>query len=256
MAANTAEAGCVLLTATSATASALRPAATEATAIRLRTSCKLIAMVFAVMLSAMDANLLAWARAVKSRQRANACGTSSRIPPLWFFTDSLRTPDPLPAIAALPRGLAGIVLRHDGVAGRATLARQAARLAHARRLVLVIAGDARLAAAVGAGVHLREGRWPGVTRPRLRRGTLVTSSAHGRPALVRARRTGATLAFLSPTFATASHTDSRPLGPVRWAGLAQPAPLSVAALGGISGASVARLGRTCAAAAAITAMLP
>jgi thiamine-phosphate pyrophosphorylase len=106
--------------------------------------------------------------------------------------------------------------------------------------VLVVAGDARLAAALRAGVHLRGGRWPGLIRPR----GFVTSSAHGFPDLRRAARAGARLAFLSPVFGTASHPDARTLGPTRWSGLARYAPIKVAALGGIDGNSVRRLPRT------------
>ncbi len=153
----------------------------------------------------MDRRLLAWAYA--SRRRG------SELPRLWLFTDARRLPDPRPAVARLPRGLAGVVLRHDGEPGRAALGRDLARICRARRLALVVAGDARLAAALRAGMHLRAGRWPGVQR---RRG-LITSSAHGLADLLRARRAGASLAFLSPAFPTLSHprrwcTGSGPLG--------------------------------------------
>ena len=67
----------------------------------------------------------------------------------------------------LPRGLAGVVLRHDGEPGRAALGRELAEICRSRRLALVVAGDVRLAAALGAGVHLRAGRWPGAAPPRL-----------------------------------------------------------------------------------------
>ena len=105
----------------------------------------------------MDPRLLAWAHAAASR-------AGSRLPPLWLFTDSRRLPDPRPAVARLPRGLAGVVLRHDGEPGRAALGRDLARICRARRLALVVAGDVRLAAALGAGVHLRAGRWPAPLR--------------------------------------------------------------------------------------------
>src|SRR5690242_20306484 len=134
----------------------------------------------------MDRRLLAWAHASR-RPR-------SPIPRLWLFTDARRLPDPRPSVARLPRGLAGVVLRHDGEPDRAGLGRDLARICRARRLLLVVAGDARLAAALGAGMHLRAGRWPGV----LRRPGFITSSAHGLTDLVRARRAGASLAFLSP----------------------------------------------------------
>jgi len=106
-----------------------------------------------------------------------------------------------------------------------------------RGLVLVVAGDVRLAAALRAGVHLRDGRWPGVVRIR----GFVTSSAHGLADLRRAARAGANLAFLSPVYATASHPGAPSLGSVRWSRLARAAPVAVAALGGIDGASVRRL---------------
>jgi thiamine-phosphate pyrophosphorylase len=190
----------------------------------------------------MDQQLLAWARAVKQRQ-------GGRLPVLWLFTDATRLPDPLPAVRALPKGC-GVVLRHDGAADRLELGFALARICRARRLALVVAGDARLAARLGAGMHLRDGRWPGVVR--LRRG-LVTSSAHGGVALRRARGAGADVAFLSPAFATASHAGARALGPVRWARLARGG--GVYALGGVTGANVVALGRRAAGAGAIGALM-
>ena len=193
--------------------------------------------------------LVAWARATAARHR----GRHGRpLPPLWLFTDAARLPDPRPAVARLPKGLAGVVLRHDAAADRAQLGRDLARLCRARRLLLVVARDVRLAAALRAGVHLRAGRWSGSVRPR--RGP-VTSSAHDGAELVRARRAGATLAFLSPCFPTASHPDAAWLGPRRWARLARDAGIAVAALGGIDGGSVRRLpSALCAAAGAIGAL--
>jgi thiamine-phosphate pyrophosphorylase len=176
---------------------------------------------------------------------------SSSIPPLWLFTDSRRLPDPRAAVAKLPRGLAGVVFRHDDDLNRATLGRDLARICRARRLVLVVAGDARLAAALCAGVHLRGGHWPGLVRPR----GFVTSSAHGFPELRRAARAGASLVFLSPVFATASHPEAPTLGPARWSGLARHSPITVAALGGIDGTSARRLPRAfCRAVGAIGAL--
>jgi thiamine-phosphate pyrophosphorylase len=192
----------------------------------------------------MDRRLLAWAYAARRRR--------SRLPLLWLFTDARRLPDPRPAVARLPRGLAGVVLRHDGEPGRAALGRDLARLCRARRLALVVAGDTRLAAALRVGVHLRGGRWPGPCR---RRGVLVTSSAHGLPDLRRARAAGATLAFLSPVFPTLSHPGTRTLGAVRWSRLAGNSPVAVAALGGVEGGNVRRLVRpACRAVGAIGAL--
>jgi thiamine-phosphate pyrophosphorylase len=72
--------------------------------------------------------------------------------------------------------------------------------------------------------------------------------------LVRARRSGARLVFLSPAFATASHPGAPSLGPIRWAALAGRAGIPVLALGGIDGASIRRLGRKAQGAGAIGAL--
>ncbi|HTU53334.1 MAG TPA: thiamine phosphate synthase [Acetobacteraceae bacterium] len=178
----------------------------------------------------VDAALIAWGRAVAVRRPCP-------FPPLWLFTDAVRLKDPRPAVARLPKGLAGVVLRHDAAPGRRALGRDLARLCRARRLALVVAGDPRLAAALGAGLHIRRGRLP---LPRPRSG-LVTASAHGRAELVRAARAGADLVFLGPAFATASHPAARPLGAAGWNRLARSARVPVAALGGITGRAVRAL---------------
>ncbi len=132
----------------------------------------------------------------------------------------------------------------------ATLARALAALCRARRQVLVVAGDARLAAAMGAGEHLRRGRRAG-HRPRR---PLLTASAHTAAELRRARRAGCDAVFLSPVFATASHPGARPLGATRWAALARGAGLPVLALGGVTGRTARGLPRFCAGAGAISAL--
>jgi len=194
----------------------------------------------------MDERLVAWARAVKSRQRRG--GVFAQRPVLWLFTDARRMADPLAAAARLPRGLCGVVLRHDPAPGRVALGQALARLCRARGLSLSVAGDWRLAAALGAGLHLRGGRRPSAA-PRWLRAS--TSSAHGVAVLRRARRQGA-LAFLSPAFATASHPGAAGLGACRW-GLMARRGGEVAALGGIDGRSVRSL-PGCAAAGAIAAL--
>jgi thiamine-phosphate pyrophosphorylase len=200
----------------------------------------------------MDSRLVAWARSVKARNAA-ARGGGHDLPALWLFTDARRLADPRAAVARLPRGLCGVVLRHDGEGSRAALALGLARICRERRLVLVVGGDWRLAAALHAGLHLRGGRADGPAPRWLRR---PTSSAHDAAELRRARRAGARLAFLSPAFATASHEGAAGLGPVRWGRLAGGGRgLTVAALGGIDGGSVRLLPRRfCRAAGAIGAL--
>jgi thiamine-phosphate pyrophosphorylase len=157
----------------------------------------------------MDQKLLGWGL----RRRPGP------LPCLWLFTDDQRVPDPRFSVGRLPRGRAGVVLRHDHAASRATLGGDLARICRDRRLVLVVAGDVRLAAKLRAGVHLRGGRWPGPLRCR----GVVTSSAHSVPELRRAWAAGARVAFLSPAFPTASHAGAPGLGPLRWAAMARAA---------------------------------
>ena len=195
----------------------------------------------------MDQRLLSWGSrpsvsAITRPRPASGMmvvgGQPRTLPRLWLFTDHLRLPDPRASVAGLPRGKAGVVLRHDHDPARAALGRDLARICRARRLLLVVAGDARLAAALKAGVHLRGGRWPGPIRPQ----GVATSSAHSIQDMIRARRAGAGLVFLSPAFPTASHAGAPGLGPLRWAAMARyAAPLPLAALGGVDGGSVKRL---------------
>lgn len=188
-----------------------------------------------------DRKLLAW-----------GMRKASRLPRLWLFTDPRRMRDPLAAARGLPPGRAGIVFRHDTVTGRDALGRRLARLCRARRIVLVVAGDPRLAAALGAGLHLRSGRRPASCRPP----RLATASAHSVPEAVRARRSGANLVFLSPVFPTASHPGAPVLGPLRWNRMVRAARLGprAAALGGVDGAVIRRLDPACQAAGAIGAL--
>ncbi len=137
------------------------------------------------------------------------------------------------AVSQLPRGLCGVVFRHDAVADRERLGRAVARVCRQRRLALSVA-EPRLAWCLRAGVHLRGGRGPKPWR-------FATASAHGAAQLVRARRAGAVLTFLSPVYATASHPGASGLGVLRWARCASRVRGPVAALGGLNGQSVRRL---------------
>jgi thiamine-phosphate pyrophosphorylase len=162
-------------------------------------------------------------------------------------------PDPRASVIGLPRGLAGVVLRHDRDPARAALGRDLQRICRMRRLTLVVAGDSRLAASLRAGVHLRGGYWPDHIRTK----AIITSSAHSVPDLRRARQTGATVVFLSPAFPTATHMGAPGLGPLRWASLARRAGTGthVAALGGVDGTLVRRIPTSvCQAVGAIAAL--
>ena len=158
---------------------------------------------------------------------------------LWLFTDAARLGDPVAAVRRLPPGLCGVVLRDDAMPDRKTLGRRLAALCRERRLVLSVAGDWRLAAALHAGLHVRGGRRPCGAPRRL---PALTASAHGAADLLRARRAGAALVFLSPIFATGSHPGAAVLGPLRW-GMAARRGRGAAALGGLDGQLVRRLPR-------------
>ncbi len=122
----------------------------------------------------MDQQLLGWARGLRR----------GKFPPLFLFTDPERM-DVLAVAQTLPPRLCGVVFRHDGAPDRAALARRLSAICRARRLALVIAGDAKLARALQAGLHLRGGMKPDLTR--LPRHALRTASAHDARELRRAR---------------------------------------------------------------------
>jgi thiamine-phosphate pyrophosphorylase len=191
----------------------------------------------------MDQQLLRWARR----------GRRGKLPPLFLFTDPERM-DILALAQTLPPFLCGVVFRHDGAPDRAQLARRLRAICRARRLILVIAGDAKLALALQAGLHMRGGVRPDLTR--LPRHTLRTASVHDAHQLRRARDNLADIVFMSPVFPTRSHPGAATLGAHCWRRLARrAAPAKAYALGGIDGASVRRLGAPCAGAGAIDALL-
>ncbi|MDE2319313.1 MAG: thiamine phosphate synthase [Rhodospirillales bacterium] len=191
----------------------------------------------------MDSRLIAWGRVVKRRRQGS--------PALWFFTDEHRLPDPLPVIRRLPVGLCGVVFRHDNHPDRAALAKQVARICRARRLALIVAGDARLAVALGAGLHLRGNGPVGGGNRGLR-----SASAHNAAQMARARRAGADLVFISPIFPTATHPGASGLGVLGWLKLARRAGrVKPCGLGGITGQHVRALPAWCAGAGAIDAFL-
>lgn len=183
---------------------------------------------------------------LRYRRRARGKGgKTKRLPALVLMTDAARLADPLPAAAALPRGSA-VILRHYDHPDRAALARALARLCRRRGLMLLVAGDRRLAEAVGAdGLHLSEPlvrRGRAQARRRHGKPWVMTAAAHSPAALWRARRGGADAALLGPIFATASHPGAAPLGVLRFAAWCRASPIAVYALGGIGLTEAPRLG--------------
>jgi thiamine-phosphate pyrophosphorylase len=163
-------------------------------------------------------------------------------PALALLSDPVRLADPRAAMMHLPAG-SGVWLRALDPA----LAAPVMRLARMRRLVVMVAGDWRLAAALGAqGLHLPESMARhGVLAPALgwlrRRGTWLSVACHARPALGRAKALGAACALVSPVFSTRSHPGARGLGALRLAALSRQGRMPVLALGGIGRQSARRI---------------
>ncbi|MEJ7932687.1 thiamine phosphate synthase [Sphingobium sp. AN558] len=155
---------------------------------------------------------------------------AKKRPTIWLMTDERVSDDALLAAAAcLPKGRAGIVFRHYRTepAARRALFAAVARIARRRRLVLMLGGTARAAAAWGAdGWHGRHARRAG--RP-----LLHSAPAHDAREVVNAGRMRVDLMFLSPLFATRSHPGAAALGRVRFSALARRAEAPVIALGGL-----------------------
>ncbi|RJG57778.1 thiamine phosphate synthase [Sphingobium terrigena] len=159
------------------------------------------------------------------------CRHRKNMPLIWLMTDE-RIGDAalLAAVARLPRGRAGIIFRHyrtdSGV--RRALFDAVRAIARRRRLVLMLAGTARQAAAWAAdGWHGRDARRAG--RPMRH-----SAPVHDAREMVAAGRGGADMVLLSPLFPTRSHPGGASLGRVRFAALARGAMMPVVALGGMT----------------------
>jgi thiamine-phosphate pyrophosphorylase len=151
------------------------------------------------------------------------------LPRLWLMTDERQGDALWAALERLPRG-SGVVFRHYSLplGERRRLFRQVRAVARRRRLMLLLAGDPRLAASWGAdGSH---GRGPHVPL----RGQVRTAPVHDVREMMAAERSGADLLFVSPVFGTRSHPGAAPLGRVRFGLIARRARAPVVTLGGMT----------------------
>ena len=168
-----------------------------------------------------------------------AAACRSPLPFLVLMTDDERLTDPLSAARALPPG-SMVVVRSRNVERRKALAADMMKLARARSLFVLIAGDAALALALGAdGVHLPEAAIGQAAALRARHRLIVTAAAHSLAALRYSHRLDAV--FLSPLFPTASHPGRAALSPVRAAAIARLAGVPIYALGGVNAGNAGRL---------------
>lgn len=175
------------------------------------------------------------------------------IPSLFFFTDPVRTPDPVAVAGTLPRGTA-VVYRHFGASDRHRVARRLMTLCRSRGLKLLIGADGELAETCGAdGVH-----WPEPLLPRERGSEfcLVTGAAHSADAMTRASAARLDACTLSPVFESRSASADAGLGLFRASQLARACAIPVIALGGVNAGNATRLiGRGFAGVAAVDALL-
>jgi len=160
------------------------------------------------------------------------------VPGLWLLSDPRRLPDPRPLLTRLPAGSA-VLLR--GAAPE--VAKRVAAICRARRLVLMVGGEGRLALRLGAGLHVPDRANCHNLLPFLlnRRGRLLSVAVHGRAGIARARRLGADVALVSPAFPTASHPGAPALGAMRWSAIARSVGRPAIALGGMTSHGMRRL---------------
>jgi thiamine-phosphate pyrophosphorylase len=191
----------------------------------------------------LDARTTALWRVARTLSRqASEWKSAIALPPLFFVTDPVRTPDPAAIAARLPSG-AGVIYRSFGAADSRSVARALRRVADARGLVLLIGADDALAAAIGAdGLHLPQRLIRQSPRMRAQRpGWILTGAAHDAFALRDAYLAGLDAALTSPVFRSRSPSAHGHLGPIRFANLARQARLPVYALGGVNSRTAPRL---------------
>lgn len=166
-------------------------------------------------------------------------GAGKGLPRLLFFTDPVRTPDPVAAARRLPRG-AAVVYRGYGAPDAEALARALKAAARERGLKLLIGQDWALAARVGAdGVHLPERlAHRALALKRAHPRWIVTAAAHS-PRAVRAP--GPDAVVVSAVFPSRSASAGPPMGPIRLAAMTRAAGRPVYALGGVNNKTARRL---------------
>ncbi|CAN5153083.1 thiamine phosphate synthase [soil metagenome] len=188
-----------------------------------------------------DARTL-WDAAVALDRAAGRVSPARRLPPMLFFTDPVRTPEPWRTAGALPAG-AGVVYRAFGAPQAEAVARRLRAVTADRGVRLLIGLDAELAEQIGAdGVHLPERALASAATLRgYRPDWLLTGAAHSQAA-VDSAPTDLDALILSPVFpAGGASADKAVLGVEAFADIVRSSRLRIHALGGITADTVARL---------------
>lgn len=163
--------------------------------------------------------------------------------PAWFvMSDEERLADPAPLLPYLPPASAIIVRRRDPLEAQ-DMARALTRAAAGSGITILLSASSPVDRLEAHGLHIPEaalGRWKRTEINRLQP-QLVTTSAHGPLAAMRAAMFGADAVLVSPVFSTKSHEARQALGLMRFASIAEAAPLPVIALGGVGAAQIRRV---------------
>lgn len=145
------------------------------------------------------------------------------------------------AVRALPMG-SGVIFRHYHLAARErkALFRQIRRIAHARRMIILLADRPAIARAWGAdGAHHRSAR-PNRGSGRNLRSVAVHSIRERRMA----QRARADLILVSPVYPTPSHPGAPAIGVSGLLRIAGPLRARTIALGGMTAARFTKLRRS------------
>ena len=181
-----------------------------------------------------DARTL-WETATALARAATAVSPPKRVlPPLLFFTDPTRTPQPWETAARLPAG-AGVVFRHFGAADAMETGLRLRAATKDAGVRLLVGLDADLAERIGAdGVHLPERALSAAYALSGRRPDwLLTGAAHSLETVKSSRDLDALV--LSPVFPAGGASAAKAaLGIEGFKALAAVAPCPAYALGGIS----------------------
>jgi thiamine-phosphate pyrophosphorylase len=161
--------------------------------------------------------------------------TTQRWPTAWLMTDERMGDKLWSAIDCAGDAGAGIIFRHHATDPelRAVIGQRVADVAHRRRLVLGVAGDAVLARELDAQL---------VHNPRdTPLGLPFSRSVHDEFEATSASEDAPSLVFVSPVYPTSSHPGSIPLGEKEASRLALLAGVPAYALGGVDPSRLHRL---------------